>query len=398
MVKSSKYYALRRAGKFAGGVGKQLLKAGWTVGKGVAKAAVIRAVGRGIGRLTGKRHKGPSGGSATKLLKKEIKGDDIHSGVSGEVVVVNIGGRKKYRKTRGGPLKSVGISSDIPSSLPGNQNIKIVCQKGTVDDWLNTTNNSGVGDVQFGGWFAMDPYQLDTGSVTYTGTAVLPAGYTATQAMMHCMDVNRIMICNETTAGQYHELYVVECIRNASEGPIVMWENGLARQGGGLTAIVQPGAGGVGVPAPGYLNAGIVGTYPTESREFNRFYKIRKVKKVYLAAGATEEIKFVCKVNQTYTKEYIGKLKDEGIIYPRGSYVIFNVSHGAPVVDVTGGAKVVTYAGIEYAFITNCTTHLKSVDMRRKNAITYGYSTIATNSLLTKQVNAVDVISTVAGV
>lgn len=330
------------------------------------------------------------------LEKKNIKGDDIHSGVSGDVVFVKIGSQK-YKKGRGAPIKLLSQSSYLCSTTAGSQNVRYLSVKGTTQDWLSTVTDVSNGHVTQGGWFAADPFQKSTGSEDVSGNVVLPAGSLKTQSMVHCEDVTSLMINNATTIGQYHDIYVIECIKNCNQDPVVIWNDGLNRQGMGLGSIAPPSAGGVGPIAGGYLNAGIVGTYPTEVREFRKFFKIRKVKKIFLAAGATEEIKFVVKINQTYTREYIQKLQDELITIPKGAYFVLDVCHATPVLDVTDGARQVTYGPVEYLVLNTTTTHLRSTPVTKKNAVTYGLSYVAAgaNTTNSKQITVVDTATTV---
>lgn len=320
-------------------------------------------------------------GAIVKQEKKQIEGDDIHSGLSGKYISVKIGGRgrKSYGKYRGGPLKAVSITGKTVNYVSGGQSCDYLKINGVASDWLTTVNNND--DYTYGGWFSYDPYMLATGSKDSAGNVVIPAANYSTGCMEHVKDVTRLMLTNTTNIGQYHRVYVIECIRNTNQGPLTMWSDGLVREGMGKGTIVLPGAGGSGGSSAGYLTPSIVHCYPNESREFKRYFKIRKVTKVYLAAGATEELIFDIKVGQKQQREYVQKAYDGGVEWLKGSYCIFNVCYGTAVIDETaGGTNQPTYGAVEYAAVTNTTTHLRAVEQKRKNAVLLGYAQIPSNT------------------
>lgn len=343
-------------------------------------------------KKTARKPKHHSGRTMIKTKQDKLQGDDIHSGLSERYVRVFFAGAKKVHKGfKRDVLRQVIVTGGRNTEIVGVQAVNTLAYTGLSADWLTTS--LGGYDGSYGGWFAMNPNQLMTGSKDAAGNVIIPVSTSAlTDKMMHVRSVFKFSFTNLSNIAQYHTIYVFECVRNTTAEVISTWTDGLSRQAAGSINMVIPVPGSPA--APGALTTPTVGCKPQDCSELGKFWKLRKTVRVLLAAGASDELVIDVEVRKAQTREYMQRLNDQGITYPTGTIQIIDVCHAQVVDDLeTGGG--VTYGPVNYGFACSRKTSLMVGDVKRREKVTWGYQALVKNTSNTniKTMDINDIVS-----
>jgi len=302
-------------------------------------------------KYAGKGAKERMYGGPLPQLKKQIEGDDIHSGIGKKRVVVNLRG-SKGRKNKGTAFSSYSSTSIRFKADAGLQTNQYLLRKGFSDDWLQDTTDTI--DTQTKGWFAQNPNSYTTGSAQFT------AGVVQTEHLTHTHDDVVVRLGNLSDVSQYHQLYVFECIKDCASDPLDMWGDGLGKQGDGLSAATLPAAGVTTAGTAGYCLPTMLDIKPRLSREMKACWRIAKVTDVYLAAGANEIINYRINCGQTQTRERVQKAKASSVNFLKGMYFIFDIACGQVIDDTTAASPgIPTTSSVVAGSVTTCFSYFQ---------------------------------------
>lgn len=295
-----------------------------------------------------KGHKANKNKKKAKELPKFQAPADSHSGLATETVRIKLHPKMKIPKK----MRAVGrwrYQQDNKLTLTGNAGIQsaaLLALPLNVNKFLTST---GGGYNVFQNCVALE--QMNP-SVGVLGSTALAATATPNGDMIGVKKVLlELELSSWTAAGIYLDIYVCVAKKAGAKDPVNVWNTGYANNAFGTSAAGIPGAG-LSAGTLGYPTASFAHTRPSETRTFNDFWKILKVKSIALTGNSTERYNIDITVNRVAKFVDIRQYSADGIQYmPNMSYAVFAVSRGAIVEDITLGSNFATYAQHRYGCI-----------------------------------------------
>lgn len=304
-----------------------------------------------------------------------IRGDDVHSGLASDWINITLNKPLKG-KTQAKYMFFQNYAGKLTDAA-GNQGATVMGHIASLSQLITTTSPQSAPatvnpDQIAQALFDLDPNQTNTGS-NLINTSVAPPNQRI--ALYKCR-VN-YMFTNFGNFAQTLVLYVVTPKQNTNTNAAQSWIDGFTKGGFGQAARARAVAGSYGATKTGIPTYQDHYIRPVDSQLFNKQYKILKVHKIQLAAGATEEVNMHVKINKICKKDV---LTENNISYVKGLNVqILAVWYGQPVVDKTTSAVVTTAAteiGYFGTFKYTCGSLKSTVpnpyDAFANNQISYG--------------------------
>ena len=294
-------------------------------------------------------------------------GPTNHSSVKCQSVYVGLREPKNNRKSYG--FNYSATQSVVMGSTAGTQGYNLIAGMLTPSQDLTSTGTTFDARSQaYADLFDINPFGKTTGS------ALLPATMMAEDSIHVKTLKSFVSLRNMTSVDCVVDLYVVSAKKNTNRFPDGAWQTGLINQGGGLAVNVGPTPGRTDGDTIGYADIRNIGFTPTMSVEFNKLYKIHKVVKVEMAAGASENINIHVGVHKDLKKGELTDYLSNGICGVGGQTVfVFGMVRAGLVFDQTnvGGVAqhVPTYGIGEVAAVITTRYHMTAVPMSKRAPI-----------------------------
>lgn len=304
--------------------------------------------------------KGPGSRTKTKTKKDSLGGDDIHSGVGGARMVVNLHKPVKGMVKRSGHMRYTWDVQECLLNGAGTQSVNVSLGIGTGDQWFTTTGTAFNKLQSHTRWFDMNPNSKITGNAVF-----IPAATVLVDRLIlsHCL-VDQHFVSLES-AQQDVVVYWCKAKTDLTATPEVLWANSLIQEGLGNAVMTQPAAG---LPLNLSSNLG----YPTQFQAYTtprgslffRGYKIVGTHKFSLAAGSNYRLRTKVNANILAKSEVIQQMLSEGTVYPKGMLFCMIVINGQLVRDKTaaGGTRPLTTSTTEVGVVTKVHNYFKSYE------------------------------------
>lgn len=260
---------------------------------------------------------------------------------------INLKGRTQYRSTNtmhcrvqnslhlglgGEEVPTWGGGSGVPKS--GIQAEDLVCCFMNMAEFTKTTAGANTAPISaYTNFFAMNPDAGTTGSrLLESGTTLIPANQWQESDFVNIHKCSAIIdLANLTNNSAFIKFYIAKAKMDTESSPGECWV--YHRQAYGQASFGMPAKTESVLPLNTVSDRRIVHTVPQTSSEFNRQWKILGVQSCRLAPGAECKLRFVIKVNRTYSRHAMELKKNYNpdILFPKGCVCIFAVSHGGVV-------------------------------------------------------------------
>lgn len=313
------------------GIGSGLLTAAAAISRRRRSGGKTKHSGKGSTKQKPK-HKHPAGGSMTKTQNsgEKMEADDLHSGLSEKHIVIRLNKRLKHKCL--GKWKYAQNWAAQYTATAGNQLVTMIagfCQRNQV---LVSSPAPNVLQLREN-LFDLNP------AIKLPGSTLIPVNNTpATDRIAIFRVRHNILLTNFESVSTVVYLYFITPKRDVVAYADQVWTQGLSSAGGeGLlvAARTRAAAGVYSGTTVGACAPTDVFQKPSDCRIFNDYYRILKVKKIKLAAAATEEIVSTVHINKIVNR---AALQDNGIDNVRGMTVqILAVAYSQVVDDQTAG-------------------------------------------------------------
>lgn len=308
----------------------------------------------GIGKhvATRRRNKRPGSYTKTKLKKKSERtnNEEIHSGVSSKSLRYF---HKKHPKIKGlgSMIKARIVNSGSISANPGSQAIGTVALLGTSDQFGVSSGVAGANPEI--GESAKSFFSLNPNEGRPAGTLYAASTSQAVDFLLYKGFTTHLALANFESCAITAQVYLLECLHDnpAAMTPQACFSAGMVVMAAGQPANVLPTENYAAQPVWGYTDSGNVHVHPNSSPVFKENWKIRGVRKIELANGASCNLSVNVVVNEKRSREQM-------LDYPvgqhlRGEFGIMVVAYAAPVVDYGASNHSVTYGPVQLGFIAN---------------------------------------------
>lgn len=364
---------------------------------GLAAYRTAKGASKGKGKIIRKRRKRFRRKRVAKFRRRrggsiKLRGDDVHSGLASNWINVSL--NRKLRGRTAARYCYLQNYSGYLTDYAGNQGAQMLVGFCTLSQMTTATTPTPNGLQSKAALFDLDPMQTNTG-----GNLVSSVAQPANQRIAVYNVRANYMFTNFENVASTLILYFVTPKSSSNKTGIDAWLDGYTTGAYGKAARTRAAAGAYGnttVGAPTYQD---LYNKPTDSVMFNKMYRVLKVHKIQLAAGATEEVNIHVKVNKLAKKD---TLVEDNLAYVRGLNVqVMALWYGQPVADktnagialnVTTSTTNIGYVGsVKYTLGTLKSTVSQPYDMYSNNQL--AYSTAITDQ---KFVSIVDTVLSVA--
>lgn len=313
-------------------------------------------------------------------------GQQIHSGSGSRSCTVSLGSAKHAGRTLG-RFNMLVQTGGIFSSNAGLQSVYTVACGGTFSQILTSTAAPTIaqGPVSY---YDMNPYRKVTGS-NHIGNAI-PSNDKVVLVQQHI----KLNIANMESASCTVFVYVMSAKKNHSTHFDFAMVDGLNADALGNTAQTLNAPGVTAGAVVGLANYGVVGMKPQMSSTFRSLFKVHKVIRLNLGAGAEEEINVVAKVNRMLDRLFLSNQSGTNIYVGNTSIVLGIIQYGQIVDDVTI-SNAATFGSSRIGIVQTMRTTLAAV---KDNAARINFQEALTQlpvgAAVNKQniVNSVDVV------
>lgn len=291
----------------------------------------------------------------TKKKKKKPMQDELRSAQNSYVNIVM--GRKVPKKVnRGTSLKFLEGRTTTAYTQAGQQSPQDLFFYGTYNQFIGGTSTPNAPAVfeATNPYFSLDINRTTTGSDWAAANAEPLGDNIFWKTLQMEIDVGSFSACPI-----YLDLYILTPKKDleSGEGPAETFVASLANAGQGITNEADAAAGAVSA-APGAITATHVGVKPNSTKLFNQNYRILKVKKVTLAAGAQERVNISVKMNKVCKQDAM----DASCRYIKGQTIcVMSVIRGGLVFDKTT-AQVATFGNVEAGVVCNAKLHFHPIN------------------------------------
>jgi len=343
---------------------------------------VGRHYGEKVGRYIAQRFQHRKGESYTKTLteeKKEKMGNDIeHDDVKQKIFRFKLADKKKSVDYSAGKTSFTTTYSGTCRSVAGILNWSTIAHFGATQQWLMATSTAGSlwsKNQMPIAYFQLNPSARNTGSTVLATSAQSPVDRLCLEKV-HM----RIETANFTNVTTHVTYYVLQSKCNHNWVPDLLLSQIEAREVGAslyATALVPPAAGlGVGGVAGYHDNSTNFVNGPTFYKEFNKFFKVLKVRRCILTSASQEMMDLKFEVNNIGDASVLLNLNpamdpaapatwtaaNTVVNYPRGHVCVMACVRGAMVDDVTAStAGVPTYGATKVGTIINTSYTFRSL-------------------------------------
>lgn len=238
-------------------------------------------------------------------------------------------GRQTFTQEYSGSIGNttyIGSTTDVSNS--GEQ---AVCHLGAMNTVSQIITSTGTGYDSFSAgksFFDLNPNQKVSGGSVYTA-GTIPLGDKL--GIQRCSLEAQLM--NNTNVDCTISLYVVKCLKDTEDDPIVKWENALADDALGITDTTTRNTS----TDPQQLGNPTIyraGQIPMDCPQWKKYWKVVKVLKFDLAGGSNETVKIKCKQNSSVLKADVTRQGADGIRFLRNvSWTVFAIARGQTVRD-----------------------------------------------------------------
>jgi len=323
-----------------------------------------------------------------KFARNLIQGDDVHSGINTNRI--NLVLHKSLKHKTLARWKFAQISSSNFTARAGEQGVTILWGINHRNNFLTNAANPSSIEI-FRNLFELNNNRQVTGS------NFIPAQMPDADRMcvFHCTVTH--MLTNMSTIPVVMYLYYVTPKRDSLVFCDTLWGNACATEGMTVANHVSPGAGvyNAGATWGSTLNTDWHNK-PDYYKNWNTFFRIMKVKKVVLAAGATQELVIRVAVNKLVNREQLTNSVNDNV---RGLTVdCLATIYGAAVEDVTAGANIATIGAAKVASVVRkhwTCGQIKDGSARVDDAFVYQQIPFNSSIANERQVDAVDAIAPV---
>lgn len=292
-----------------------------------------------------KTRKAVSRTQTTTKTKKSSGGDDQHSGIGSRNVTL-----KLHPSLKGQGYSTWKFAQNYAGTIAGNAGVQAVslimgvCLR---NQFITDTATPGFAQIR------QNLFDLNA-SRAITGSALIPAPLLKPATDRLCVYNVRtnFMFTNLESVGSILTLYFVTPKRDAANLSDVQWAN--AMSGEGLTVPLRTRSlpGVYGGTTAGSGSTSDVFSKPTEFRLFKDMWRVMRVIRLRLAAGATEEVNVTSYINKMVKLQTITEQAVESL---RGLTIqCIAVAYGQVVHD-NGGAATMTTASTKIGFVETCT-------------------------------------------
>lgn len=191
----------------------------------------------------------------------------------------------------------------LGNKLVGRQVVGIIAAQNTLSQFITSSGNQPAWYQAAKSYFDDNPNAGTSGSNTYLAN-IAPVN-------QYCFVLNnnfQVMVTNFESISTMCDLYLCLSKKNQDNDPIGVWNSDLQSQGLSLANQVFDNSAdkNSGVPAVGHEDAQNPGCRPG-GRMFKRQWKILSVRRMKLAAGATEECSFNVRVNRAIRRDMLAQ-------------------------------------------------------------------------------------------
>lgn len=294
-------------------------------------------------------YKGSESQTETKTKKKNMEATEEKGGVQNTYVTIVMGKKVPKKVVRGTKFQYLdGRSRSVTGSV-GRQDATTLFAFGTVQQFYTGAATATDPTMVESGVKLMD---LNPNRITST-SGLFPTAQAPTSDNIFWKSlVLEMDLMNMTNVPAFVDLYFCTPKDNleSTETPTTVWAGSLAVDGLGIANEGAPGAASTSAAAGALLNTHI-GAKPTNSRGFNKQWKVLKVKKITLASSASERVVVNVKVNKMV---YLEKIRTTDATFAANTtVVVFAVTRGGVIADTTDAYVGPTYSRTRVGFLCN---------------------------------------------
>ena len=354
-----------------------------------------------------RKHKAHRGHHHLYRTKEEGEhGNNIHSGVQnwGSKVMINKLSHKSVEFHQG-RVTYQQVTSGLSGSAAGVQGCSLLDAVGTVNQWLTSSGtalNYYATPYSETGFFKLNP----NGNIA--GPLISVTNQLATDRFFLSSVNWKASVTNFESIASTCWIYVCKSVCNHNFEPAAALGQAITQEGLGLAVGTQAAAGASSGGTYGVPGITFPGVTPGNIKNFNKFWRVKKVHRIDLAAGATEDVSFHLRMNQmgsiarfidinpTFTTSAASwTVANTTVNYPSGSCAIFIVVRGSPVRDRTAaGVGFPTYGSSSLGFIIDKIHHFYPVkDQAARIDFDTGYNQLPAAAIADqKTINEIDAI------
>lgn len=282
----------------------------------------------------------------TTTKKKQDAGDDQHSGIGARYIVLHLNKRLKGHGL--GTWKFAQNYSTSIIAVSGAQAVQTIMALCMINQFTTNTATPGVGQIR-SNLFDLNASRVNTGS-TLIPSVAKPA--TDRMAVYH-VRVN-MLFTNLESASTIVYLYFITPKVNCVDLAEVAWTKAMAGEGMTVPVHTQAAAGTYGGTTAGSGVAQDLFSRPNNFSYFKSQYKVLRVLKLKMAAGATEEVNVSAHINKVVKYQQITNAG--GLECFKGLNIqCMAVSYGQAVHDDTAGGAYITTAGTKVGMVGTAT-------------------------------------------
>lgn len=267
----------------------------------------------------------------TKTKKKStVSMEDLHSGISSKMIYAKLHPTLKHKGA--GKWKFMQTTATLFNENAGSQFASMLFQLCTQEQF--TTNYATPNESQV----ARNLFDLNADR-TLGGNTTIPSVLPSSDRMaVYYVRVN-VMITNFESIAANFDLYLTGCKKSNGSDPGGMWTNSLIQEGLGVPMRTRALAGVYGGVTTGAGSVSDIYSRPTDLVQWRDHYKTLRYRRYKLAAGATEEINFLIKINRVVKHADLAVTNHNIAGLTVGCMI---VGWGQPVHQNVGGLTVTT--------------------------------------------------------